>query len=354
MTKSIFQYELEHISNTEKYASLLSGLYNQYIADLVELGMKSGYSDPNKPFLFSDYPRLKKKLAEISAIFAKSVNINIASGMASAWAMSNTKNSDFVASVFKSRVDTENIPKKYNQQNIQALRAFQNRKTGGLGLSDRVWNLTGQFQGEIELLLELELLSGKSARQIATQAKQYLKEPDKLFRRVRDEKGALRLSKNAKNYNPGQGVYRSSYQNALRLVRTEINMAYREVDFVRYNQLDFVVGFEVKRSNRFFECDICSSLKGKYPKSFKFVGWHPNCRCYSVAILCTEDEMQRLTNQIIDGQEPSLQKSKNGIYSTPKEFDDYVKQNRQRILNAKSLPYFVRDNVDFSSLKFAR
>ena len=89
-----------------------------------------------------------------------------------------------VASVFKGRVDAENIPKKYNQQNIQALRAFQNRKSGGLGLSDRVWNLTGQFQGEIELLLELELLSGKSARQIATQAKQYLKEPDKLFRIV--------------------------------------------------------------------------------------------------------------------------------------------------------------------------
>ena len=58
----------------------------------------------------------------------------------------------------------------------------------------------------------------------------YLRNPDKLFRRVRDKHGNLRLSKAAKAYHPGRGVYRSSYRNALRLTATENNMAYRTAD----------------------------------------------------------------------------------------------------------------------------
>ena len=52
----------------------------------------------------------------------------------------------------------------------------------------------------------------------------------------------------AQAYHPGQGVYRSSYQNAMRMARTEINSAYREADSIRWQQLDFIVGYEVKTS----------------------------------------------------------------------------------------------------------
>lgn len=51
----------------------------------------------------------------------------------------------------------------------------------------------------------------------------YLQHPDVLFRRVRDQHGILRLSQAAKDYHPGQGVYRSSYKNARRLTATETN-----------------------------------------------------------------------------------------------------------------------------------
>ena len=120
----------------------------------------------------------------------------------------------------------------------------------------------------------------------------YLKQPDKLFRRVRDEHGQLKLSKNAKAYHPGQGVYRSSYKNARRLASTEANIAYHKADEQRWSELDFVVGYEIvvsEHSKR--KHDICDDLAGRYPKTFQFSGWHPHCRCHAEPILMTEQEI---------------------------------------------------------------
>ena len=60
--------------------------------------------------------------------------------------------------------------------------------------------------------------------------------------------GKLALSKNAKAFHPGQGVYRSSYKNAMRLTRTETNAAYRLADQDRWQRMDFVVGMRVHKS----------------------------------------------------------------------------------------------------------
>lgn len=61
------------------------------------------------------------------------------------------------------------------------------------------------------------------------------------------QKGKLVESKPMMNYNPGPGVYKSAYKNALRVAVTETNMAYRKADSDRWQKLDFVLGFEVKR-----------------------------------------------------------------------------------------------------------
>ena len=155
-----------------------------------------------------------------------------------------------------------------------------------MSLSDRVWRYTDQFKTEIEMGIDCGLRDGLDAAQMARRLKQYLQHPDKLFRRVRDEHGNLQLSKAAAAFHPGRGVYRSSYKNARRLAATETNIAYRTADHVRWQQLDFIVGIEIHLSNN-HTCrgrdgkpkplyDICNELKGKYPKDFKFTGWHPH------------------------------------------------------------------------------
>ena len=230
--------------------------------------------------------------------------------MESQWTLANEKGNELCRQVFGDREDelTPAMRRRYYTSNQPALEAFIGRKEGGLGLSDRVWDYSEQFRQEIELALDAGIRDGLPATRMATRLKAYLKHPDKLFRRVRDDHGQLRLSKAAKAYHPGRGVYRSSYKNARRLAATETNMAYRTADHLRWQQMDFVVGQRVVLSNnhtlngkRFR--DICDDLsapqgstatsgRGCYPKDFKFTGWHPLCRCHAEPILKTPEEMQ--------------------------------------------------------------
>jgi hypothetical protein len=148
-----------------------------------------------------------------------------------------------------------------------------------------------------------------------------------------------------------QGVYRSSYKNALRLARTENNMAYHSADYERWQQLDFVVGIEVMLSNNHTLngvpfTDICNDLQGKYPKNFKFTGWHPACRCFAVSILKTDEEMNADSERIMNGEELS-ENSVNTVKDLPVGFKKWVNDNADRIERAEkkgTLPYFLKDN----------
>lgn len=135
----------------------------------------------------------------------------------------------------------------------------------------------------------------------------------------------------------------------MRLTRTEVNMAYRASDYEQNQHFDFVVGFEVVRSNHIFACSVCESLKGKYPKNFKFVGWHPHCRCHVIDILATESEFIQHQKKILSGDENAVLKSVNEITEPHKGFTNWIADNKDRIAGAKergSLPYFLRDNAD--------
>ena len=247
---------------------------------------------------------------------------------------------------------------RYFQTDPDALKAFQQRKAGGMNLSQRVWNLSEQYKTELEMALSAAIEPGTSAMELAADIKTYLNEPDKMFRRFRykDEEGNWQrkwkqkvtdadgrvhfVDADPKDYHPGRGVYRSSARNAQRLARTEINMAYRTAEQERWKSFDFVVGYEVKitqNKEKHVE-DICDCLQGKYPKTFKFTGWHPQCMCYTIPILKTEDEF-------FDDDEDA--KSVNEVEGVPQGFVDWIKDNEGRIdkaIESGKLPYFIADN----------
>ena len=121
-------------------------------------------------------------------------------------------------------------------------------------------------------------------------------------------------------------------------------MAYRTADQERWKDFDFVVGQRVCLSpTNHPVADICDELKGEYPKDFKFVGWHPHCRCYVESILKSDKELKEDTRRIIRGEQPT-DDSTNAVNDTPPNFDAWVKDNRRRIEHAKTPPYFIRDN----------
>lgn len=200
----------------------------------------------------------------------------------------------------------------------------------------------------MELALEIGMGDGLSAADLSRQVRRYLNEPDRLFRRVRERDGSLRLSKAAAACHPGRGVYRSSYKNALRLTATENNMAYRTADHQRWQQLDFVVGIEIGTSpTNHPEPDMCDELAGVYPKQFKFTGWHPWCRCIATARLASDKQMDDYLARMLAGEDVEGWRFEGEVTRVPACFRRWVQDNETRIAAARSLPYFIQDNMQY-------
>ncbi len=336
-------FDKRHLNNMLKRMRSVEAMFDEAVKEAARAGASSGFSDPERPFYFDDFPAVRRKIDELIEQLHKKVVYAIEEGDHEEWLLSCEKNNELVEAMTRST----SIPKaqitQWKQPNLEALAAFQARKTNGLGLSDRVWNITEQFKQELELALDIGLGEGKSAAELSRDVRRYLNEPERLFRRVRDKHGVLRLSEAAKAYHPGQGVYRSSYKNALRLTATENNIAYRTSDYNRWQQLDFVVGIEIRCSNNHPDYDVCDELKGKYPKDFKFTGWHPFCRCHAVPILKTAEEMAADNERIMNG-EPLDGNSANEVKDVPDNFKSWLDRNRERVKTTTSIPYFIKDN----------
>lgn len=339
MAKEQNKFDKQHKQNIKQQEKRIDTLYKNAIDEIVSISNAISKIKPDTPFSFSDYPITRKRLNDLLVSFKKQMEVAILSGVRSAWTLANNKNNELANRVFGDNVGklTQRQYRQYYSNNEEARQAFEQRKINSLSLSERVWNYADQFKNEMELGLDIGIRNGRSADALSRDLRSYLKEPNKLFRRVRNEYGQLVLSERAKNYNPGRGVYRSSYKNARRLAATETNTAYRTADHLRWEKMDFVVGIEIHLSNNHtlngkpFH-DICDELAGKYPKSFKFTGWHPHCRCFATTILKTPDEIK------------SGKPSKNEIKELPSNFKEWFKNNKERIDNANSLPYFIKDN----------
>lgn len=206
-------------------------------------------------------------------------------------------------------------------------------------ISEAVWKQSEQARAEMELAFSVALKDGTSADNFSREIRGYLKEPQKLFRRVRDAFGNLVLSKAAAAYHPGRGVYRSSYKNARRLAATEINMAYRKADYDRWQKMKFVVGIHIELSREHPYYDMCDELAGDYPKDFIFIGWHPHCRCIATPILQNIEDFK-------NGVPPEKDLFK--VNNVPENFNKWVLNNEIRINRALSgqstMPFFLRDN----------
>lgn len=301
------KYEAQHAKNRVLYEQKIKQIFTKVcqecgmsVTQLASLVESAGENAE-----IAKIPAVRKVLDKLHSRLAKELKTVVIDGIKAEWKLANSKYDALVGTMVAGDLleqMKEAQRKKMMAQNLAARDAFIARKEDGLNLSQKVWNYSGQMRDAIESSLEFGIWEGRSAAEIARDLKQYLVYPDKLFRRIRikaEEDGKedkFRLSKAAAAFHPGQGVYRSSYKNALRLALNETNIAYRKADTMRRVGLNFVVGIEVHLSNNhnckgvpegeFF--DICDLLQGKYPPDFDFSGWHTNC--YS-------DDSEVLTNR---------------------------------------------------------
>lgn len=350
------KYDLRHQQHLFEIQALIDDIYAEAAREAAQIGAALPDFDPDRLFSFADYPSTRKRVNRLLQGLKTRLTTAVVNGVKSAWTLANNKNDELCRYVFGDNIGKLSGAqyRRYFNNNETARDTFIARKTAGLNLSDRVWNYTNQFKREIELGLDVGIRQGMSADEMSRALRQFLKYPDKLFRRVRegvDSEGnpIFRLSRAAAEFHPGQGVYRSSYKNARRLAATETNMAYRTADYDRRQQLDFVVGqlIEPSKTNHPVP-DICDDLKGKYPKDFKFTGWHPHCRCHALSILKSTEEMIEDNKRILRGEEPT-ETSVNTVSEPPKGFNDWIEDNRERAKGWANMPYFVRENPQYVS-----
>ena len=380
-------------SRTEHYADNVRRLYATATDELLKLSAMKTPNGVSAAFSFSDNKRLSEQANAILRALYSGVYNEIKGGVIAEWGNANKSCDALITSIFGRKVKEDNHYARFFARNKESVDAFFKRKSeyGGLNLSQRVWKYVGDFKTEMEMALSVAMGEGKSAATISREVRKYLQRPDMMFRRFRVKTGEQDIfdadgnvvgkepvygrvwkrkvvdavtgnvswqTVNLKDYSFGRGVYRSSYKNAMRLARTETNMAYRTADQERWRQLDFVIGYRVVLSDNHPEPDICNDLsakrgekgsRGVYPKDFVFKGWHPQCRCYVVPILADEKEFDKMQEAILN-DEP-IPESKSVIREPNKYFQDWWKSNKSRVAEAQSLPYWVKDNPKYAKIK---
>lgn len=339
--------EARNLQRIEYYVALGNSVYDDFLAELTRIASRLPYGIKSvKAFSFSDFPQATKQINDlIKKTSIKVVNI-LNAGVDDAFLRANAKNDALVDAVFKGT----GIPKKklarYYNRNLEAAATRATKSK----LSPKVYKITKQFLNIAEGAIDQGIASGKSAATLASNLRKAVKDPAPLFRRVRDEKGNLQLSKAEKAYrleNPaGTGKYYSPVKNYQRLTRTEINMSYRTADHERNENMTFIVGIRINLSTNPNHCPFCIQMQGLYPKNFLFRGWHPQCRCYRTTVLKTREELDRDNELMIAGKDPSTN-SVNTVKNTPEKFNEWIKENKatiERKSEAGTLPYWYQDN----------
>ena len=343
--------DLKHYKRTEEYNRQLKAILDGCTRQLQRLYDENELRELSikikKDFSFSDYPKQDLQSRNyISQMVQSSVKL-IEKAQKDSWLAATYKNDDFINSILDTTKLSKEELEKMSDRRLDAFAKFQKRKVNGMGLSERVWKLADGFKDQVELAIDVNIKRGARATK---DLEKLVNLPQEMFQAIADIEDEDVRRKILADVRTGRGVYKSLQANAYRLMRTENNMAYRESDWQRWQNMDFVVGYTIHRTNNAdkFKCPLCDELAGDYPKQFKFVGWHPQCMCFVTPIIADdetlkENQLNRLRSAI-RGVSNKVVKSKRTVEDVPDNFKKWIKENTYRSARWKSQPYFIRDN----------
>lgn len=373
------------IQRTEAYAERVRLMFTATVNQILALNRTLPKLEPGVMFSF-DGQSLKKQ-QEVERLLRQLHSVAtmaIQQGITLEWGQANAAADTLVKSMFGKEVLSSPQFSAWNNRNGAAMNAFLKRSENGLNLSERVWKAVQQLRDEMEVAITVSVGEGESAQKLSQSVRKYLNDPDLMFRRFRykageepeyDEDGneigkkiiwgrkwKKRIRKpdgtygwidyDRDSYKTGAGVYKSSAKNAMRVARTETNIAYRRADHERWQSLDFVLGQRVSMSKDHPKKDICDKLAGDYPKDFVFDGWHPQCFCIVTPITLPPEETAHLTEMFLNGEDwrSELARLRRGreITTYPDNFKAWVTDNAANIQASRERgteSYFIRNNA---------
>ena len=331
--KGLTFYDKQHIQKILAQQSEVANIFNRFILSITPFLQQWANRSSDNVWLRNQVVEkcVDRELDKLQSLLLT----NLTAFNIDAWKRSEMKNEDFISEYIKGMA-IDSVRKQgmfaTNKDALSQLRKGVDVR--GNNLSPMVWNLADQTKTQLEYYLQTGLSVGRSSSRISQDLRQILNEPDKRFRRVKDKEGKLVMSQPMKNYHPGQGIYRSSKMNALRLTATSTNMSYRTADYERWSKQDFILGIEIHRSaNNRGPCKICDAMVGKYPKTFKFIGFHPFCICFATPITM---EPYNFADFLLNDTVPQEQV----ITDIPKTAKDFVDENKNGVQSA----FWYKDN----------
>ena len=326
-------YDKQHIQTVAAQQAVIANIFNQFILSVSPYLRK--WSDAGKNNVWISNQGIESAVDRELLNLESMLYANISAFQKDGWERAERKNDDFISLFIKGMSISSATKDGMFTHSLSAFEALKNDiDSNGLKLSDRVWNITQQTKSQLEFYLDSGVVAGRNSNGISSDIRQILQNPQKRFRRIRNEKGELVLSQPMKDYHPGQGVYRSAYKNALRTSATTTNTAYRSADYERWSKQDFILGIEIQRSaNNRGPCKICDAMVGKYPKTFKFTGFHPFCICFATPITM---EPENFADFLLNDTVPKEQV----ITDIPQGAKDFVSENKDGLQSA----FWYKDN----------
>ncbi len=273
-------------------------------------------------FKFDSHPYAKKEIDDMFADFQTEMNDFILQEQKNMFVKLNAsvdKIGEVIDNFYRGAKGNSHVVVKYATAD-DVLKAFHDRiDANGLNISKRLWKISGRYKTAIEDAISVAINKGQGPVALSHRLIKYLNDYDSLNDDYKKKFGTARKAKDC-------------HYAAFRLAYTEIQMAYREAERRRWLEMDDIVGMRIRtHENKHKVFDTCDALAGVYPKTFKWLGWHPICHCYAVPIL--RDDAKEARGQVVT--------------DVPENFKEWVAGNTERIAIAeerKTLPYFLADN----------
>ena len=340
-----------------EYNRRLGMLYGSYVRKLLALGYSEDVLESDALFNFDNFPLLKARLEEIFNDYFQNSMLCYKSGMTSGVSLAYAHDNDAIGQF---SVLTDKALETARKTAAATFIANRLNSKIGLNLAQSVWNYCQQTKAEFEMAMSNVIADGlgkgESAEKVGRRIRQYLNNPDMMYRRYHTVKvlkngqkkdivtwrrkriidGRVRFVEEPLEH-VGLGVYRSARKNALRLARTEINAAYHTARNERWANEPFVIGQHIHVSPQHDpeeDADICDDLEGYYPKGFVWNGWHVNCMCTSDPVMISGEEREQFYKRLFNGEDMSNYVSPNRVKDVPNQYKRYIEDNADKIVDA--------------------
>lgn len=348
----------------------LGRLYASFVRRMCSIGYDESVLQSDALFNFDNFPEYRQRLNDIFADYFQSSILNYKAGITEGVALAY-EHDKAVLTGFS--VLSNKALRAARKTAAEAFISSRLNSAEGLNLSQTIWNYCQQTKSEFEMAMANVLAdgikAGTSAETLGRHIRQYLNNPDMMYRRYH----TVKVLKNGKKKdvvtwrrrriidgkvrfveepleNVGIGVYRSSRMNALRVARTEINAAYHTARNERWQKEPFVIGQHIHVSPQHKIDDICNDLEGRYPKDYKWTGWHPSCLCTSDPITIQGKEKDDFYRRLYAGEDMSNFHSQFEVKDMPERYNQYILNNTDSIVRASArgkLAWHLADNKKY-------